>query len=169
VTNVNPENQSSSGLPLRGLAMVLIAVAVLLAMWGLYASTQNSSDTADGAGSATSADTTAVATAPGQSASPEADRDATTTDDADTDADALADLLRGTDGHVNLIPVNPVLGLPATASDAGRTAAFAARLKARGVNATVRRRLGADIDAACGQLRLQEAGRIPEDTVAAYL
>ena len=88
VTNVNPENQSSSGLPLRGLAMVLIAVAVLLAMWGLYASTQNSSDTADGAGSATSADTTAVATAPGQSASPEADRDATTTDDADTDADA---------------------------------------------------------------------------------
>jgi len=89
--------------------------------------------------------------------------------DADTDADALADLLRGTDGHVNLIPVNPVLGLPATASDAGRTAAFAARLKARGVNATVRRRLGADIDAACGQLRLQEAGRIPEDTVAAYL
>lgn len=62
MTNVNPENQSSSGLPLRGLAMVLIAVAVLLAMWGLYASTQNSSDTADGMGSATSADTATVAT-----------------------------------------------------------------------------------------------------------
>ncbi|WP_156119517.1 LytR C-terminal domain-containing protein [Corynebacterium humireducens] len=90
MTNVNPENQSSSGLPLRGLAMVLIAVAVLLAMWGLYASTQNSSDTTDGAGSATSADTTAVATAPGRSASPEADRDTAAADAADDAADAEA-------------------------------------------------------------------------------
>lgn len=82
VTNVNPENQSSSGLPLRGLAMVLIAVAVLLAMWGLYASTQTSSDTADGtgiAGSATSSDTATVATRPDepdQPASPEAETEA---------------------------------------------------------------------------------------------
>ncbi len=89
MTNVNPENQSSSGLPLRGLAMVLIAVAVLLAMWGLYASTQTSSDTADGAGiagSATSAQTATVATESGrdgQSASPETDAEADAADAAE--------------------------------------------------------------------------------------
>ncbi len=89
MTNVNPENQSSSGLPLRGLAMVLIAVAVLLAMWGLYASTQNPSETtggADIASSATSADTATVATQPEQSdrsASQQADDDAEATTEAE--------------------------------------------------------------------------------------
>jgi 23S rRNA (adenine2503-C2)-methyltransferase len=72
-------------------------------------------------------------------------------------ADALADLLasfRGRGGaHVNLIPLNPTAGFAGGAPPAGRVRRFADRLRQRGVNATVRRNRGADIDAACGQLR----------------
>ena len=55
--------------------------------------------------------------------------------------------------HVNLIPVNPVkeTGFTPAARDGIRR--FAARLEARGIRATVRRTLGADINASCGQLR----------------
>ncbi|MBQ6041470.1 MAG: 23S rRNA (adenine(2503)-C(2))-methyltransferase RlmN [Oscillospiraceae bacterium] len=52
--------------------------------------------------------------------------------------------------HVNLIPVNPVAG---TGFRAGRAAAFRKLLEQEGINATVRRTLGDDIKAACGQLR----------------
>lgn len=52
--------------------------------------------------------------------------------------------------HVNLIPVNPVAG---SGFRAGQAAAFQKRLEQAGVNATVRRTLGDDIKAACGQLR----------------
>ncbi|MBO6010372.1 MAG: radical SAM protein, partial [Oscillospiraceae bacterium] len=70
--------------------------------------------------------------------------------DSDAQADMLAALMKKTRGHVNLIPLNEVEGSPLKPGDAKR---FAAALKERGVNVTVRRRLGADIDAACGQLR----------------
>lgn len=70
VTNVNPENQSSSGLPLRGLAMVLIAVAVLLAMWGLYASTQDSSSGDAGAAATTETVVAGQTTGPASSDAP---------------------------------------------------------------------------------------------------
>ncbi len=77
----------------------------------------------------------------------------------DTAADAaqLAGLLAGMGAHVNLIPTNPVDGSGFSASDTRHVEAFAARLNRLGLSATVRRRLGADIDAACGQLRLQRA------------
>lgn len=52
--------------------------------------------------------------------------------------------------HVNLIPVNPVAG---TGYQAGSAAKFRKLLEAEGINATVRRTLGEDIKAACGQLR----------------
>ena len=52
--------------------------------------------------------------------------------------------------HVNLIPVNPVDG---TGFTAGSAQAFQRLLEAEGINATVRRTLGEDIKAACGQLR----------------
>jgi len=72
-------------------------------------------------------------------------------------ADALAQLLRGFTGrggaHVNLIPLNPTTGFAGSAPAAARLRRFAERLRRRGVNATVRRNRGADIDAACGQLR----------------
>ena len=73
--------------------------------------------------------------------------------DSPEDADTLVQLLRGLNCHVNLIPLNPVeeSGLETVArSDAH---AFAAMLESAGIPSTVRRQLGADIDAACGQLR----------------
>jgi 23S rRNA (adenine2503-C2)-methyltransferase len=72
----------------------------------------------------------------------------------------------GTGGaHVNLIPLNPTAEFGGTAPDRRRLQAFAERLRAAGVNATVRRNRGVDIDAACGQLRAREP--IPRDTVRA--
>ncbi|WJY64389.1 hypothetical protein CATRI_11700 [Corynebacterium atrinae] len=60
MTNVNQDNQDhatsgTTGLPLRGLAMVLIAVAVILGLWGVYAMTQNSSSSDQATSSETSA------------------------------------------------------------------------------------------------------------------
>ncbi|MCI8538422.1 MAG: 23S rRNA (adenine(2503)-C(2))-methyltransferase RlmN [Oscillospiraceae bacterium] len=71
--------------------------------------------------------------------------------DSDAQADLLAAHLKGTPGHVNLIPLNHVEESPLKPSR--RVAAFQKRLESHGVTVTVRRRLGSDIDAACGQLR----------------
>ncbi len=57
--------------------------------------------------------------------------------------------------HVNLIPLNPVSERPFTRSDKQRIELFAKTLQKHHINATVRRRLGPDIQAACGQLRRQ--------------
>ena len=82
-------------------------------------------------------------------------------------AEALADLLVGFRGgaHVNLIPLNPTGGFTGTASSPGRLSAFARVLREHGVNATIRRNRGTDIDAACGQLRTRAArgGADPAD------
>lgn len=71
--------------------------------------------------------------------------------DADWQADLIAQKLRGMPGHVNLIPLNDVAESPLKPSR--RTRRFQQRLESRGVTATVRRSLGGDIDASCGQLR----------------
>ncbi len=71
--------------------------------------------------------------------------------DADWQADLLARRLRGAPAHVNLIPLNEVEESPLKPSR--RVAAFQRRLEERGVTVTVRRKLGGDIDASCGQLR----------------
>ena len=71
--------------------------------------------------------------------------------DRDWQADLIAKRLRGMPGHVNLIPLNDVAESPFRPSR--RTAAFQKRLESHGLTATVRRSLGGDIDAACGQLR----------------
>lgn len=76
--------------------------------------------------------------------------------DSDAMAAKLAALIKGMGAHVNLIPVNPVDGSPYSASDEANVRRFCAKLGALGVNATVRRRLGSDISAACGQLRREE-------------
>lgn len=75
--------------------------------------------------------------------------------DETTQADALARLLAGFPGgvHINVIPLNPTAGFPGHAPANARVQAFADRLRAHGLNATVRRNRGIDIDAACGQLR----------------
>lgn len=69
------------------------------------------------------------------------------------DAETLAALLRGQNCHVNLIPVNPVRERAYVQSDRRAVEGFAKILQERGINATVRRELGRDIDGACGQLR----------------
>ena len=71
--------------------------------------------------------------------------------DHDWQADLIAKKLRGMPGHVNLIPLNEVEESPFRPSR--RVAAFQKRLESQGVTATVRRSLGGDIDASCGQLR----------------
>ena len=78
--------------------------------------------------------------------------------DTDRDAVELAEVARSALAHVNLIPLNPTPGWPTVGSSPERVAAFADRLRSRGVNATVRDNRGTDIDAACGQLAAS-AGR----------
>lgn len=74
--------------------------------------------------------------------------------DADWQADLLAKHLRGTPGHVNLIPLNEVAESPLKPSR--RVREFQKRLEEQGVTVTVRRKLGGDIDASCGQLRRKQ-------------
>ena len=71
--------------------------------------------------------------------------------DTDWQADLLARRLKGAPAHVNLIPLNEVEESPLKPSR--RVAAFQRRLEGHGVTVTVRRKLGGDIDASCGQLR----------------
>jgi 23S rRNA (adenine2503-C2)-methyltransferase len=73
--------------------------------------------------------------------------------DTDQDAKELTQLIKGINCHVNLIPVNPVDGSPFSQSDARIIREFQNKLAQLNVNATIRRRLGQDISAACGQLR----------------
>ena len=79
--------------------------------------------------------------------------------DSPATAKELAALIRGMGAHVNLIPINPVDGSPYSATDTENVKRFQTLLTDLGVNATVRRRLGSDISAACGQLRREEAAR----------
>lgn len=68
-------------------------------------------------------------------------------------ADQLAKILKGIMCHVNLIPANPVAENSFKKPDMAKIIFFKDRLIYNGINATVRRTLGADIDASCGQLR----------------
>lgn len=78
--------------------------------------------------------------------------------DSPQTARRLAQLIKGMGAHVNLIPINPVDGSPYSATDAANVKRFQTLLTELGVNATVRRRLGTDISAACGQLRREAKG-----------
>ena len=68
-------------------------------------------------------------------------------------AKELLQLLKGLPAHVNLIPLNHVEESPLKPSSKAAVAAFQKALEDGGVTATVRRTLGSDIDASCGQLR----------------
>lgn len=69
------------------------------------------------------------------------------------EADRLASLLKGMNCHVNLIPVNPIKERDYKRSDKKAVEAFRKHLEKKGINATVRREMGSDIQGACGQLR----------------
>ncbi|MDR7076336.1 23S rRNA (adenine2503-C2)-methyltransferase [Neobacillus niacini] len=71
-------------------------------------------------------------------------------------AEELADLLNGLKCHVNLIPVNYVPERDYVRTPKDKIFAFEKTLKNRGINVTIRREQGHDIDAACGQLRAKE-------------
>lgn len=73
--------------------------------------------------------------------------------DSDAAAKELASRLKGTLCHVNLIPVNNVRERNYEKSTKERQSRFAAILEENGITATVRRTLGSDINASCGQLR----------------
>jgi 23S rRNA (adenine2503-C2)-methyltransferase len=73
--------------------------------------------------------------------------------DGPVEARQLANLLRGRQAHVNLIPFNNVPGLPYHPPTAGAVQALVDTLRRAGVSVKLRKRKGADIDAACGQLR----------------
>lgn len=76
--------------------------------------------------------------------------------DTDDCARELANKLKGMLCHVNLIPVNSVKERDYTRSDDNRISSFIRILESRGINVTVRRTLGSDINASCGQLRRGE-------------
>ncbi len=76
--------------------------------------------------------------------------------DGEEHARELAALLKGRHAHVNLIPMNDVRELPYHHPEAERTRMFIEILEASGTAATARKKKGADIDAACGQLRLTQ-------------
>lgn len=76
--------------------------------------------------------------------------------DSDANARELAGKLKGMLCHVNLIPVNRVAESGCKPADKLRIKRFSEILEARGITVTVRRTLGADINAACGQLRREK-------------
>jgi len=78
--------------------------------------------------------------------------------DSQEDATALANLLRGSGAHVNLIPMNSVAHTPWQESPAARIEAIAEQLRASGLSVTVRRNRGREAGAACGQLAAERAG-----------
>lgn len=84
--------------------------------------------------------------------------------DSPATARELAKLIQGMGAHVNLIPINPVDGSPYSATDTDNVKRFQTDLEKLGVNATIRRRLGSDISAACGQLRREEINSRKEVT-----
>lgn len=73
-----------------------------------------------------------------------------------THARELAHLIQGLNCHVNLIPVNHVPERNYVKTSKEDIFKFEKELKRLGINATIRRNQGSDIDAACGQLRAKE-------------
>ena len=71
-------------------------------------------------------------------------------------AQQLASLLRGMNVYVNLIPYNETNHLEFKRADKDQVLKFYDMLKQRGINVTIRREFGSNIDAACGQLRSKE-------------
>lgn len=82
--------------------------------------------------------------------------------DSPENAKELAFRLRGMLCHVNLIPVNTVEGINYRQSNKKHINNFAKLLLDSGIETTIRRELGSDINAACGQLRRSEMENIPE-------
>ena len=77
--------------------------------------------------------------------------------DRPEDTAGLTAILRGRNCHLNLIPVNPVRERDYTRPDRKKAEEFKIKLEKNGINVTIRRERGSDIDGACGQLRRRYA------------
>ncbi|MEE1086605.1 MAG: 23S rRNA (adenine(2503)-C(2))-methyltransferase RlmN [Schaedlerella sp.] len=73
--------------------------------------------------------------------------------DTDEDAEELIGLLKNRNCHLNLIPVNPIKERDFVQPSRKSALIFKNKLEKSGINVTIRREMGADIDGACGQLR----------------
>ena len=73
--------------------------------------------------------------------------------DTDEDAQELIHLLKHKNCHINLIPVNPVKEHDFVRPSRKSALNFKNKLEKSGINVTIRREMGSDIDGACGQLR----------------
>ncbi len=73
--------------------------------------------------------------------------------DGDDDVVGLTSLLKGRNAHLNLIPINPISERDYEPPDMEAAYGFQHKLEKNGINVTIRRSMGADIDGACGQLR----------------
>lgn len=81
-------------------------------------------------------------------------------------AQQLTRLLRGKNCHVNLIPINPVTERDYKKTDEHGVSAFKNVLEKNHINVTIRKGMGKDIDAACGQLRRRFMGKSEEEPVS---
>jgi 23S rRNA (adenine2503-C2)-methyltransferase len=79
--------------------------------------------------------------------------------DSEDHARRLAELLRGMDAHVNLIPLNPTEGFEGDAPSEERVRAFQQIIQDSGLPSTVRQRRGIDVAAGCGQLKVARGNR----------
>lgn len=79
--------------------------------------------------------------------------------DTKEDAVRLTKLVHGMNCHVNLIPVNPIKERDFKQPEHGAVLEFKNKLEKNGINVTIRREMGRDIDGACGQLRKRYADR----------
>ena len=77
--------------------------------------------------------------------------------DRDEDARELAAILKPRNCHLNLIPVNPVRERSFVRPSRENALNFKNKLEKSGINVTIRREMGSDIDGACGQLRRRYA------------
>ena len=78
--------------------------------------------------------------------------------DGPAQAQELINLIKGTNCHVNLIPVNPIKERDFKQTEGPQINNFKNKLEKNGINVTIRREMGRDIDGACGQLRKSHIG-----------
>lgn len=83
--------------------------------------------------------------------------------DSEENAQELASRLKGIMCHINLIPVNDVKENNYIRSSEDNIKSFASKLQSLGIETTIRRKLGSDINAACGQLRKSYKDKLKED------
>ena len=82
--------------------------------------------------------------------------------DTPEDVRELTEILKPRNCHLNLIPVNPVKERDFVRPDRKNALNFKNNLEKSGINVTIRREMGSDIDGACGQLRLRYADAEPD-------